>query len=167
MYIAYDGRIFKKMKTTIFFSWNLKATLLTTKLETIHIVYVLWNAFKLHILNNQNRLKTTFVTMVGARIITTFFLVNKNAVWKSQSCDTAWIWIWMAKDKAYILMIILVHNRLVVADSTISVHFLWVEVEGQSSQSTNFWKIAKMSLFNLCMQFRLFFRPNDFIWCGK
>ena len=155
------------MNATIFFNLEFEGDFINNKTRDYPYRLCLWNAFKLHILNNQNRLKTTFVTMVGARIITTFFLVNKNAVWKSQSCDTAWIWIWMAKDQAYILMIILVHNRLVVADSTISVHFLWVEVEGQSSQSTNFWKIAKMSLFNLCMQFRLFFRPNDFIWCGK
>ena len=33
---------------------------------------------------------------------------------------------------------------------------------GQSSQLADFWKIAKMALFNPCMEFE-FFGPNDFI----
>ena len=30
-----------------------------------------------------------------------------------------------------------------------------------------FWKIAKMALFNPCMKFLIFFRPNAFIWSAK
>ena len=49
--------------------------------------------------------------------------INKEAP------HTASIWIWMAKDQAYLLMVILVHTWLVEADTTISGHFLWAEME--------------------------------------
>ena len=45
------------------------------------------------------------------------------------TCHTAWIWIWMANDQALLLMVILVHTWLIEADTPISGHFLWAEME--------------------------------------
>ena len=57
-------------------------------------------------------------------------------------------------------MVILVLTWLVEADTTISGHFLLVDMvgamtgHGQSSQPANFWKIDKMALLNSCMQLK-------------
>jgi hypothetical protein len=59
-------------------------------------------------------------------------------------------------------MVILVHPWLVEADTTISGHFLWTEMEGSTNrawptrQSANIQEIAKMALFNPCMQYFFF-----------
>ena len=58
---------------------------------------------------------------------------------------TAWIWIWMAKDQAYLLLVILVHTRLVDADTTIFSHFLWAKMEGCTN--TNPYKVPMWELF--------------------
>ena len=42
---------------------------------------------------------------------------------------SARIWIWMAKDQAWLLMVISVHTWLVEADTTISGNLLWAEME--------------------------------------
>ena len=58
-------------------------------------------------------------------------------------------------------MVILIHTWLVEADTTISGHFLWAEMEGCTNKakpvnSPVSGKIAKMALFNPCMEFKFF-----------
>ena len=50
-----------------------------------------------------------------------FFFLNETS---KMVIHTACIWFWMAKD-----VVILVHTWLVEADTTISSHFLWAEME--------------------------------------
>ena len=70
-------------------------------------------------------------------------------------------------------MVILVHTWLVDANKTISGHFLWEEMgaaltrHGQSSQSANFWKTAKMAHSKPCMKFEIFLSQItlfDMLW---
>ena len=60
-------------------------------------------------------------------------------------------------------MVILVQTWLLEANTTISGHFLWAEMEGYTNRAGQSrpiqpisGKIAKMALFNQCMEFKIF-----------
>ena len=96
------------------------------------------------------------------------FAINYLVAW-----HTAWIWIWMTKrpgatsDNCFIFKKI--NENLNNKREEKSCEPFWragLTGDGQSSQSADFWKIAKMVLFNPCMKVE-FLGLNDFIWSGK
>ena len=84
---------------------------------------------------------------------------------------TACIWIWMSKrpgatsDNGFIFLKI--NENLNIKEKKKSCEPFWraaLTRHGQSCQSADFRKIAKMALFNPCLKFDFFGGPNDFIW---
>ena len=87
----------------------------------------------------------------------------QNLFSKKQTCtnmikNTAWIWIWITKDEALPTSdngFIFKKKNINIKEKKKSASRFWGH--GQSSQSANFWKIAKIVLFNPCMKFDTFF----------
>ena len=79
------------------------------------------------------------------------------------SIHTAWIWVWMTKipcatsDNGFILK--KMYKNYKRKEKKKSCGRFWRAAQtghGQSSQLADFWKIAKMALFNPCMKFEIF-----------